>query len=119
MQAVKGGYDMLLDVIVDTSPVSIQIEDPFHPDLDAIMGQILRAASSQSIDISSLDIRGLIPKMIEGIAGCERGCPANAKGFVARGFKNFTLQYIEGGILSAHASAGGGKGVVLKMFPDF
>lgn len=110
---------MLLDVIVNNSAVSIQIEDPFHPDLDAIMGQIRHTASSHAIDISSLDIRGLIPKMIEGIVGCERGCPANAKGFVAQGFKNFTLQYIEGGILSAHASVGDGKGVALKMFPDF
>jgi len=57
--------------------------------------------------------------MIEGIAGCERGCPANAKGFVARGFKSFTLQYIEGGILSAHTSVDNGKSLTLKMFPDF
>lgn len=110
---------MVLDVIINDSSISIQIEDPFHPDLDAIMGQIERAASSYAIDISGLDIRGLIPKMIEGIAGCERGCPANAKGFVARGFKSFTLRYIEGGILSAHASVGDGNGVALKMFPDF
>jgi len=110
---------MVLDVIVNDSPISIQIEDPFHPDLDTIMGQIEKAASSHEVDISSLDIRELIPKMIEGIAGCERGCPANAKGFVARGFKSFTLRYIEGGILSAHASMGDGKAVVLKMFPDF
>ena len=110
---------MVLDVVVNNRSVSIQIEDPFHPDLDAIMGQIDRAASSHAIDISGFDIRGLIPRMIEGIAGCERGCPANAKGFVARGFKDFTLQYIEGGILSAHASVGDGKGVALKMFPDF
>jgi hypothetical protein len=110
---------MVLDVIVNNSSVSIQIEDPFHPDLDAIMGQVDQAASLHAIDLRGLDIRGLIPKMIEGIAGCERGCPANARGFVARGFRNFTLQYIEGGILSAHASVGDGKGVALKMFPDF
>jgi hypothetical protein len=110
---------MVLDVIVDNSAVTIEIENPFHPDLDGIMGQIDRAASSHAIDLRGLDIRGLIPKMIEGIAGCERGCPANAKGFVARGFKNFTLQYIEGGILSAHASVGDGRALALKMFPDF
>src|SRR5512143_2661890 len=67
----KGGYGMVLDVIVNDSSISIQIEDPFHPDLDAIMGQIERAASSYSIDINGLDIRGLIQKMIGGIAGCE------------------------------------------------
>ena len=110
---------MVLDVMVNNSSISIQIGNPFHPDLDAIMGQIERAASSHATDISNLDIRGLIPRMIEGIAGCERGCPANAKGFVARGFKSFTLRYIEGGILSAHAFVGEGKAVALKMFPDF
>ena len=109
----------MLDVVLNGSPISIQIADPFHPDLNAIMGQIERAASSHAMDISGLDICGLIPKMIEGIAGCERGCPANAKGFVERGFKSFTLRYIEGGILSAHASVGDGKAVALKMFPDF
>ena len=109
----------MLDVIVNTSTVSLEIEDPFHPDLDALMAEIHRAASSHALDISGLDLRGLIPKMIEGIAGCERGCPANAKGFVARGFRNFTLQYIEGGILSAQASVGDGTRVALKMFPDF
>ncbi|HXX80417.1 MAG TPA: hypothetical protein VEI46_02655 [Thermodesulfovibrionales bacterium] len=110
---------MVLDVIVNNSSISLQIENPFHPDLEAIMARIERAASSHAMDISGLDIRGLIPKMIKGIAGCERGCPANAKGFAAKGFKNFTLQYIEGGILSAHASMEDGKAVTLKMFPDF
>jgi len=110
---------MLLDVMVDDSALSMQIEDPFHPDLDAIMSQIGGIASAHAIDISTLDIWGLILKMIEGIAGCERGCPANAKGFVARGFKSFTLQYIEGGILSAHTSVDNGKSLTLKMFPDF
>jgi len=110
---------MVLDVMVNNSSVTLQIENPFHPDLDAIMAQIARAASLHAVDISGFDIRGLIPKMIEGIAGCERGCPANAKGFVARGFKSFTLRYVEGGILSAHAPTGDGKALVLKMFPDF
>jgi len=49
---------MVLDVIVNNSSVSIQIEDPFHPDLDAIMGQVDRAASLQAIDLRGLDIRG-------------------------------------------------------------
>jgi hypothetical protein len=110
---------MVLDIVINNNSMEIQIGDPFHPDLDAIMNQIDRFASSNDIDIAGLDIRGLIPKMIKGIVGCERGCPANAKGFVSEGFKRFELKYIEGGILSACASMGDSKVLCLKMFPDF
>ena len=110
---------MLLDVIVNNNSMEIQINNPFHPDLDAIMSKIDRFASSNNIDIADHDIRGLTPKMIRGIAGCENGCPANAKGFVSDGFKSFELRYIEGGILSASVSIGDGKVLWLKMFPDF
>jgi hypothetical protein len=110
---------MVLDVIINNNTMTIQISNPFHPDLDAIMSQIDLFASSNGIDIVGFDIRGLLPKMIQGIAGCEQGCPANAKGFISRGFKGFELQYIEGGILSADASIGGNRSFCLKMFPDF
>lgn len=65
------------------------------------------------------DIRGLIPAMVKGVAGCEHGCPADAKGLVSKGFKDFELQYIEAGILSACRSTGDGRFFYLKMFPDF
>ena len=109
---------MLLDAIVDGESVSIQIDDPFHPDLDGIIGKIKGLAASKGADLSVLDVRGLIPKMIRGIAGCESGCPSNAKELVSRGVRNFELQYIEGGILSARATEGSGS-FILKMFPDF
>ncbi|MDA8432208.1 MAG: hypothetical protein M0Z60_04495 [Nitrospiraceae bacterium] len=110
---------MLLDVIIDKDSLPIQIPDPFHPDLDGIVGSIGRFAGEKGTDLSGLDIRGLIPEMIRGIAGCESGCPANAKGLVSKGFRSFDLEYIEGGILSARASAGEDRCFYLKMFPDF
>jgi hypothetical protein len=110
---------MLLDVIIDKDSLPIQIPDPFHPDLDGIVGSIDRFAASKGADLAGLDFRRLIPEMIRGIAGCEKGCPANAKSLVAKGFQRFDLEYIEGGILSAHASAGGNQSFYLKMFPDF
>ena len=76
-------------------------------------------ASSKGINFDNLDIRGLIPKMVKGIAGCERGCPADAKGLVSRGVSDFELEYIEGGILSATAKTADGTAISLKMFPDF
>jgi len=110
---------MLLDVVINNESESIQIDDPFHPDLDGIVGRISGFASSKEADLSGLDIRELIPSMIKGIAGCESGCPANAKDLVKRGVRNFELQYIEGGILSARSTLPEGKTFHLKMFPDF
>ncbi len=110
---------MLLDVTIGKDSMSIQIDDPFHIDLNDFACRIENFASPKGINISSLDVRSIIPGMIRGIAGCEHGCPADAKGFVRRGFKGFDLQYIEGGILSATAHLGKGKVLQLKMFPDF
>ncbi len=110
---------MLLDVTIGKESLSLQIDDPFHIDLDSFVERIGNFASSNGVSIAPLDVRNIIPKMIKGIAGCEHGCPANAKGFVAAGFSGFDLEYIEGGILSAAAKTGDGKVLHLKMFPDF
>jgi len=110
---------MVLDIIIDNDSISIEITDPFRLDLDGIVEKINQFSSSKGIAVAGLDVKGLIPAMIKGIVGCERGCPADAKGLVSRGFKDFELEYIEGGILSARSSTGDGKSFFLKMFPDF
>jgi hypothetical protein len=112
-------FFVLLDVMVDKDSLSIPIEDPFRLDVDEVVGRISGFTSSKGIKTDGLDLKGLIPKMIKGIAGCEHGCPADAKGLVSRGFRDFELQYIEGGILSARTSTGNGTFLYLKMFPDF
>ncbi|MDA8157354.1 MAG: hypothetical protein M0Z52_13030 [Actinomycetota bacterium] len=110
---------MLLDISIGKDSLSIQIDDPFHSDINAFAGQIGEFASPRGIDVAPLDLPGLIKKMIKGIAGCEHGCPADAKGFVARGFHGFKLEYVEGGILTATAKLEDGKAINFKMFPDF
>ncbi len=110
---------MLLDVIVDKDSLSIRIEDPFRLDVDAVVGRIAGFTSSKGVRTEGLDLKELIPQMIKGIAGCEHGCPADAKGLVSRGFRDFELQYIEGGILSARTPTGNGAFLYLKIFPDF
>jgi hypothetical protein len=110
---------VILDVIINDVSVSVEIDKPFQPDLDAIYSEIELFASSIGTDIAVLDVRGLIPKMISGIAGCESGCPANAKGLVSGGYKGFDLHYVEGGILTARIMTGDGNNLYLKMFPDF
>ncbi len=110
---------MVLDVIINKVSVSVPIDKPFQPDLDAIHSQIERFASSKGIDIADLDVKGLILKMIKGIVGCERGCPANAKDLESTGHKGFEVRYVEGGILTAHIMIADGGIFYLKMFPEF
>jgi hypothetical protein len=110
---------VFLDVVIDNASVTIQIDKPFKPDLNDIIAQIEGFAFLKQADISALDVRGLIPIMINGIAGCERGCPANAHGLVFSGYKDFDVQYVEGGILTAQIITREGRVFYLKMFPDF
>ncbi len=110
---------MLLDVMLGKDSRTITIEDPFHFDLASVIKEIEGFAASKSVSLSGIDVTGLIPKMIRGIAGCENGCPSNAKGLVEQGYRNFILKYIEGGILSAEADLGTGGVLQFKMFPEF
>lgn len=110
---------MELDVSVEKDSISISIENPFRLDLDSIMKKIKEFAASKGAGLDGMFINELIPGMIKGIAGCEAGCPSDAKHFVSQGFKNFELDYIEGGILTAKMAAINGKTLFIKMFPDF
>jgi hypothetical protein len=110
---------MLLDVMLDNESITVTIDNPFHFDMDSLMEEIREFAASRNAALNGTDVAGIIPKMIRGIAGCEGGCPANAKNLVEKGFKNFELKYIEGGILSAKTDMPDGKTLHLKMFPEF
>lgn len=110
---------MLLDVKLEKESLSINIENPFHADVEAMTKDIEGFAGKKGVSLNNVDVKGLIPKMIRGIAGCEDGCPSNAKSLVEKGFGNFELKYIEGGILSAKTGVGESKVLELKMFPEF
>jgi hypothetical protein len=111
---------LLVATIEKEKSLSLQIEDPFHVDLNAFIQRIEKLASSEGIkNIRALDLSNTIRSMIKGIAGCERGCPADAKGLVSAGVEGFDLEYIEGGILSATARLVEGKSLNIKAFPDF
>lgn len=109
---------MLLDVSIKGESLSVEISDPFRYDLDDIHGRIESFVSSKSVNLDGADIKGLIPKLVRGIAGCEAGCPADAHTLVSRGYKGFSLEYVEGGILVAETRLDNAS-LVLKMFPDF
>ncbi len=110
---------MELDVRLNGKSLTVAIENPFRLDLQSIVGSIDQFALSQGAKLNGLDVQGLLPLMVKGIAGCEAGCPADAQRVVSRGYRNFSLQYIEGGILTASAVVGENKELTLKLFPDF
>ena len=110
---------MELDIKIGSGSLSIPIDKPFQLELDSMMKRIEEFASEGGVQLGNLDIKALIPKMVKGIAGCEKGCPSDAKGLVSRGVRDFELEYIEGGILSATAKTTDGTIIYLKMFPDF
>ena len=110
---------MVLDIVIGGASETIPIADAYHPDLAAISTRIEQFANDKGTSVASLDISGLIQAMIKGIAGCERGCPADAKALTARGYDGFTLTYVEGGILTAKSGAGSNGGLTFKLFPDF
>lgn len=110
---------MELDVSLGNESLSIPISDPFQIDINALAEQVENFIASKGEKIDDIDVKGLIPKMVRGIAGCEGGCPSNALELVDKGFKDFKLAYIDGGILTAKAVIGNGREISFKMFPDF
>jgi hypothetical protein len=110
---------MVVDMALDDDSLSISIDDPHHADIPALVKRIEEFAVSKSATVRDLDLMGLMPRLIRGIAGCEGGCPADAKSLVREGFGKFDLRYIEGGILSASIKTGSGQTLWIKIFPDF
>ena len=110
---------MLLDLKVAGKSLSIKIENPRRPDLGSIFSDMDLFIEANTIDMAGQDLKGLVPRMIRGVAGCESGCPADAKDLVTRGYGGAELEYVEGGILSARLKLNDGRFVSLKLFPDF
>jgi hypothetical protein len=110
---------MDIDVIIGQSSLSFNIENPHRMDATRIAHEIIDFGKQRSFDLEIFDVERLIRRMVRGVAGCENGCPADAKSLVREGFGDFRISYIEGGILSAIKSLGDGVAIELKVFPDF
>jgi hypothetical protein len=110
---------MELDVRLDDRAIGVSISDPYHPDIDGIMRQISAFLEEQGMGELQNDVAGLLPLLIRGVVGCEEGCPANAKDLVEQGYGDFTLRYVEGGILTAQRHLDGDRNLTLNLFPEF
>ncbi|MCI4626057.1 MAG: hypothetical protein L3V56_08870 [Candidatus Magnetoovum sp. WYHC-5] len=110
---------MEIDVTIGDASMALDIENPYTIDMKKIMGDIDGFGKSCGVNIKELDVGGLIQSMIKGVAGCEHGCPADAKGLVYRGYGCFELSYVDGGILSAQCKLENGQKLFIKVFPGF
>lgn len=110
---------MDISVSIGDESLSINIENPFRFDLKSVLTEITDFGYKSDIDLTQFEIDNLIPRMIRGVAGCEGGCPSDAKSLVREGFGKFNLSYIEGGILTASHTIENGKILQIKIFPEF
>jgi hypothetical protein len=110
---------MDIDIHIGTESLTVFVENPHRFDVSHVFQRIYDFGMKFGVDLNALKIGKLIPEMVRGVAGCEGGCPADAKSLVRTGFGDFTLAYIEGGILSASYNLHNGKSLVVKIFPDF
>lgn len=110
---------MDIDVSIGQESLPISIENPHRFNLDSVVRNVIEFGRKFGVDLASLHIEKLIPRMIRGVAGCEGGCPSDAMSLVRQGFGEFNLSYVEGGILTAVISLDNKGPLEIKVFPDF
>ncbi|MBI5099047.1 MAG: hypothetical protein HZB30_07375 [Nitrospirae bacterium] len=110
---------MDIDIMIGDKSLTISLENAHRFDLAKLMENVINFGTNAGADITGLRIEKLIPRMIKGVAGCEGGCPSDAKGFAREGFGNFNLSYVEGGILKAEQLLDNGEQLQIKVFPEF
>ncbi len=99
--------------------MSVNVKEPHRFSESEDLKSIVDFGRNLGIDLVGLQVDQLIQRMIRGVAGCEGGCPADAKGLVRNGFGRFNLSYIEGGILSAVSELEDGNSLSIRIFPEF
>jgi hypothetical protein len=112
---------MQLGIYIDNGKrgsLSIPLSNPHSTDISDIMKQIEKF-TTHTVSTDKLDIPGLIPKMIHAVRGCENGCPGDALRFVRNGHPPFSVEYVEGGIVTARHRTPGKPELSLKLFPEF
>ena len=110
---------MDVDISINGKSLSINVENPHRFDAAGAMEDIARFGDENGVSLAPYELDKLISLMIRGVAGCEAGCPSDAMGVARRGFGNFKIEYIEGGILTARQQLENGAPLEVKIFPDF
>ena len=110
---------MDIDISINGDSYSFDVENPHRFDVSEVLGDIVDFGNKNGVDLAPYELDKLIPLMIRGVAGCEAGCPSDAMGVARRGFGNFKIAYVEGGILTATQILENGNPLEVKIFPDF
>lgn len=110
---------MEIDISIGSESMTVNIGNPHKSDLAHVEKTIIDFGMKFGIDLTALKTERLVSRMVKGVAGCEGGCPADAKDIVRQGFGDFSLSYTEGGILSAVHILENGKHLNIKIFPEF
>jgi len=110
---------MDIGISIGKESLTVNVGNPHGAELSHAVKSVVDFGMKFGIDLAKLDIKVLIPKMVRGVAGCEGGCPSDARNFVREGFGGFKLSYIEGGILSAACTLEDGRPFSVKIFPEF
>ncbi|UCD34808.1 MAG: hypothetical protein JSU90_11050 [Nitrospiraceae bacterium] len=110
---------MDIDISINGKSHAIHVENPHRFNVREAMSGILDFGRGNGADLSPCNLDELIPLMVRGVAGCEAGCPSDAMGVARRGFGNFKIEYVEGGILTASQKLDSGAPLEIKIFPDF
>jgi hypothetical protein len=108
-----------IDISIGKDSLTFTVKNPYRFDVSTVMDGILDFGRKSGVELNGLKIDLLIPRMIRGVTGCENGCPSDAKSLVRDGFGDFSLSYIEGGILSAVHNLGENRVLSVRVFPDF
>ncbi|MBF0317553.1 MAG: hypothetical protein HQL04_05200 [Nitrospirae bacterium] len=110
---------MEIDISIDKESMALDVANPHNFDVTKATHEIVHFANGIGVDIGGLNIDHLLSRMIRGVAGCEHGCPADAKSLVRSGVGAFKLNYIDGGVLSARCALKDNRQLEVKVFPGY
>lgn len=110
---------MDIDVNFQGRSLPIKVADPYRMDTRDVVHRITTFLDGETAADDGLALEQLLPQMVRGVAGCEGGCPADARWLVRRGFGDYQLNYIDGGILTAKRELTPDSFLEIKIFPEF
>ncbi|KJU82189.1 hypothetical protein MBAV_005607 [Candidatus Magnetobacterium bavaricum] len=110
---------MEIDISIDKESMTLDVANPHDFDVNKATQEIVNFAKGIGVDVGGLNINYLLSRMIRGVAGCEHGCPADAKSLVRSGVGAFKLNYIDGGVLSAGCTIKDNRQLEVKVFPGY
>jgi len=89
---------MDIDISIGKESFTINIDNPFHFDLSAVMRNVVDFGKDKGWTLRGLRSSNLSPECIRGVAGCGGWIPSDAKfKFIERASGIFNLSYVEGG----------------------